>query len=260
MRDGSKPGLEGAVSDAERGTNSPTGTEAPRLVISPFPADAGELAAGEVRVWVVRLDAPPVPAAELFECLTPDERQRAERYKVEKARHEFVTGRGLLRRILGRRLGLDAQAVPLTYTGAGKPVLAAGEVHFNVTHTAGLALIALAERPVGIDVERVRLVENPDGLVERFFSAAECEAFRGLPTDLRFAGFFRGWTCKEAVIKAAALSVSCLGDFDVELHPRRAAALLGARHAVLREGAWGLAAWEPAPGYAAAVAVAEDRG
>lgn len=211
---------------------------------------------GEVRVWTIPLDDPPVPTAVLFDSLTPDERARAARYKVEKPRQQFVTGRGLLRRLLGELCGLAPLDVPITYTGAGKPVLdAPATVHFNVTHTDGLALIAVADRPVGIDVERVRGLDNPDGLVERFFSAAECEAYRTLATELRPHGFFRGWTCKEAVIKAAGLSVACLGDFDVELHPLRPAALLGARHPSLLGTAWALSSWEPVAGFAAAVAV-----
>src|SRR5262249_429551 len=145
-----------------------------RVVVASFTDELVAPAADEVRVWVVPLDAPPVEAAELFACLTPDEQQRAERYKVEKPRHEFVPGRGLLRQILGRQLGLAPLKVPITYTGAGKPVLPGNEIHFNVTHTAGLALIALANQPVGIDVERVRELENPEGLIERFFSSAEC--------------------------------------------------------------------------------------
>ena len=221
--------------------------------VAPHAAPAAE----EVRVLVVPLDAPPAPYGELFECLTDDERTRAARYKVETARHQFVIGRGLLRRTLGECLGTAARAVPITYTATGKPVLAdsAAGLHFNVTHTDGLALIALARRAVGIDVELVRPVENPDGLVGRFFSAAERAAYLELTQQLRPAGFFRGWTCKEAVIKAAGLSVAYLDEFDVELHPARPAALLAARHPQLGEGVWGLTAWEAAAGFAAAVAV-----
>jgi 4'-phosphopantetheinyl transferase len=213
----------------------------------------------EVRVWVVRLDAPPAPIEELSGCLTADERERAERFKVAKARQQFVTARGLLRRVLGGCLGVPPLEVPITYTGAGKPVLrddAAG-VHFNVTHTDGLALLALARRPVGVDVERLRTVFDPEGLVARFFSAAEREAYLALPAELRAAAFFRGWTCKEAVIKAGGLSVAYLDGFDVELHPARPAALLAARHPALVGTDWKITAWEPASGYAAALAVGQ---
>ncbi|MBA4067366.1 MAG: 4'-phosphopantetheinyl transferase [Isosphaera sp.] len=223
----------------------------PRVVVASL-ADPAAVRPGEVRVWVVPLAA--ADPADVLDLLTPDERARADRYKVGKARHEFVVGRGHLRRLLGELLGVEPAAVPITTAGAGKPVLAGGGVHFNVTHTDGLALVALADRPVGVDVERVRPVANPDGLVDRFFSPAERRAYRDLPPDLRPAGFFRGWTTKEAVLKAAGLGVMRLDDFDVELDPGRPPAVLAARDPALA-GGWGLSAWPPADGYAAAVAV-----
>lgn len=228
-----------------------------RLVVKSATSPDSPLRAGEVQVWVLELNVSAADTGELLGCLTPDERERAARYKVEKARHQFVTGRGTLRRILGARLGVAPGAVPLAFTGAGKPVLAdaAAGVHFNVTHTDGLALLALASCPVGIDVEGVRDLSNPDGLVSRFFSPAEAEAYRHLEPEHRRAGFFRGWTCKEAVIKAAGLSVASLADFDVELHPQRFAALLASRSPALVPERCELMAWEPVAGFAAAVAV-----
>src|SRR5262245_26972367 len=128
-----------------------------RVVVTPFGAEPTP-AADEVRVWVVPLDAPPVASDELLACLTSDEQSRAERYNVAHARQQFVIGRGLLRRLLGHCLGVDPVEVAINYSGAGKPVLAdtSTGLHFNVTHTNGLALLALARRPVGVDVERLR--------------------------------------------------------------------------------------------------------
>lgn len=230
-----------------------------RLVVSDFPGEGGPLG-DEVRVWVVPFNAVPLDASELLGFLTPDEQTRAARYKVEKARHEFVIARGLLRSLLGTHLGMVPNTVPIVYNGGGKPGLsdAVGSLHFNVTHTDGLALIALASRPVGIDVERVRTLANPDGLVGRFFSPAEATAYRALPAELQMAGFFRGWTTKEAVIKAAGLTVLCLDGFDVELHPARLPAVLAVRHAMLCASEWRLHAWEPVPGFAAAVCLESE--
>jgi 4'-phosphopantetheinyl transferase len=226
-----------------------------------FATESLALVGGEVRVWVIRLDARVEGIPDPLDFLTDDERTRAERYKVEKARHQFVTGRSLLRYLLGTRLGVAPREVQITYTGAGKPVLAdtAAGLHFNVTHTDGLALIAFGTRPLGIDVERVRALANPEGLVARFFSPAERDAFLHLPEELRPAGFFRGWTCKEAVIKAAGLSVAYLDEFDVELHPMQPAKLLAARHPVLCGSGWGMEAWEPLSGFAAAVVMESAR-
>lgn len=242
--------------------NDESGRRGTRVVVGPYPGPmAVTPSADEVRVCVIQLDAPPVAIEELHACLTPDEKVRAERYKVATARHQFVTGRGLLRQLLGTCLGVGPVEVPLAYTGAGKPVLADASrgIHFNVTHTDGLALIALARQPVGVDVERLRVMSDPEGLVGRFFSAAERDTYLGLPAELRTAGFFRGWTCKEAVIKASGLSVAYLDEFDVELHPNRPAELLAARHPVLVGTKWRLTAWEPAGGYAAALAVEGSR-
>lgn len=234
---------------------SPAPVPGPRVVTVPLTELGGRPAEGEVRVWVVPLQYPPADEAALLACLTPEEHERAARYKVARPRHQFVTGRGLVRQILGTCLGVRPADVPITYTGAGKPVLDGGALHFNVTHTDAVALLAVATRPVGVDTEQVRDLANPDGLVQRFFSPAEGAAYRSLPQELKRAGFFHAWTCKEAVIKAAGLSVTCLESFDVELDPTQAPAVLAARHPELAGRRWGLAAWEPVPGFAAAVAV-----
>jgi 4'-phosphopantetheinyl transferase len=193
----------------------------------------------------------------LLGCLAADERDRAERYLVVKPRHQFIVTRGILRLLLGNILGVTPEKVPIGYTGVGKPILLgiSDALHFSVTHTDGLALIALASRVIGVDVEQIRPIANPEGLVARFFSSAEQAEYLSIDPSKRLAGFFRGWTCKEALIKAAGLSVAYLDEFDVELNPDEPAKLLAARHPGLAGTEWGLAAWIPAEGYSAAVAV-----
>jgi 4'-phosphopantetheinyl transferase len=238
--------------------NAGTNVSPPVVQVVPIGEIAPASRGDEVRVCIISLDSPPHPIEELHACLTPEECERAARYKIAKPRHQFVTGRGLLRQILGRCLGLRPSEVPITYTGAGKPVLAEGPLHFNVTHTDSLALIALGNRPLGIDLERVRALVAPDALVSRFFSRAEREAYTALPPELQQEGFFRAWVCKESVIKAAGLSVTCLETFDVELDPRRPPSLLSSRNTALTGSTWKIASWEPVSGYLAAVAVRDQ--
>ncbi|WP_171470190.1 4'-phosphopantetheinyl transferase family protein [Frigoriglobus tundricola] len=211
----------------------------------------------EVFAWVVDLCRPPVHPDELFRRLTPDEQARALRYKIAKAREQFVIGRGLLRGLLADHLGIDPVAVPLDYLPSGKPVLTqrAVQLHFNVTHTDGILVLAAGHRRVGVDVERVRPMPDADGLVGRYFSPAEAAAFRALPECHREAGFFRGWTCKEAVIKAAGATVGCLADFDVELHPERPPRVNAVRDPQLAGPGWALVEWVTAERVAVALAV-----
>jgi 4'-phosphopantetheinyl transferase len=215
----------------------------------------------EVLAWVVDLCRPPVGPDELFRRLTADERARAVRYKIAKAREQFVIGRGLLRGLLADYLNTAPDAVPLRYLPSGKPVLDAcpacglDTLHFNVTHTDGILVLAAARRRVGVDVERLRPLADADGLVGRYFSAAEAAEFRVLPERHRSAAFFRGWTCKEAVIKAAGVTVGCLADFDVELHPERPPRVNAVRDPQLAGTDWALAEWVTPDAAAVALAV-----
>jgi 4'-phosphopantetheinyl transferase len=218
------------------------------------PASLHEFEA-DVHVREIPLAPPPVDPESFLPLLTPDERERADRYKVSRARVQFLIGRGLLRTILGVRLGIDPGSVVFDYTGSGKPILPSGQWQFNVSHTDGFAIIAIGQVPVGVDVERVRALANPDGLVGRFFSAAERSQYAALAADDRRAGFFRGWTSKEALLKAAGLSVAYLDDFDVDLDPRRPASLLAARLPALASSDWSLADWSLEPEHVAALAV-----
>src|SRR4051812_133242 len=117
-----------------------------RVVHHPCPAQPRPpvLGADEVHVWSLPLDPPPAGMDELRADLTPDEQARAQRYRLGHVRDQFVAGRGFLRRLLGGYLGVPPRAVPITYEGSGKPILADPDVRFNLTHAEGLALIAVA--------------------------------------------------------------------------------------------------------------------
>jgi 4'-phosphopantetheinyl transferase len=211
--------------------------------------------ADEVFVFVADPELLPCELEEIGSLLTPDERDRAARYRAGTVREQFILGRGVLRQLLAGCLGCSPHAVPITYILNGKPVLVGSPLHFNVSHTNGLAVIAIAHQRIGVDVERSRIIPDADGLVGRFFSRAEQEAYRRVPADRRSAAFFRGWVCKEAVIKAAGASVQYLDAFDVELDPVRPPAVLAVRHHALASNGWTVADWEPASGFVAAIAV-----
>jgi 4'-phosphopantetheinyl transferase len=87
----------------------------------------------------------------------------------------------------------------------GKPVLITASsfpIQFNVSHTRGLALIALTtQHAVGIDVEWIdRKVQDHD-IAERYFSPHESQYLASLSPPERILNFFSYWTCKEAYLK-----------------------------------------------------------
>jgi 4'-phosphopantetheinyl transferase len=215
------------------------------------------LAAGEVHVWCAALRRPAAEVAALASVLSGDERERAARYRVSRAREEYQVSRALLRVLLGRYLGDDPSSLEFRPGPQGKPALAGGApLCFNVSHSCGVALIAVrAGGEVGVDLEQVRPFENDLGLAERFFCAAESAALRALGEGRREA-FFHVWTRKEAYLKAGGLGLSGgLERVEVSVppdDPPRVLRIDGDESAARR---WSLRALLPLPGYVGALAL-----
>src|SRR5262249_37254962 len=139
-----------------------------------------------------------------------------------------------------------------TSSRAGKPSVAGDAVHFNVSKSRRLALFAIArDRDVGCDIEYRDPRYAAQHIAERFFAPAEVRALRALDATRRTEGFFNCWTRKEAYLKARGDGLAtALDSFEVSLAPDQPAALLRGCDG------WAVAAFEPAPGYHAAVVAA----
>lgn len=215
------------------------------------------LAPEEVHVWRCSLAQPPEALHRLEALLTPDERDRAARFRFAEHRHGWIAARGLLRTLLGRYLRMEPAAVQLQYGEHGKPALEVEELQFNLSHSGDRVLYAFTrERRVGVDVEQFRPRLSRMEIAERFFSPTEVAALRALPEADREAGFFNCWTRKEAYIKALGTGLSApLRDFDVTLSPGEPARLLATRPDPAAAARWWLADLPMEPGWAAVVAV-----
>jgi 4'-phosphopantetheinyl transferase len=109
-----------------------------------------------------------------------------------------------LRRVLGRYLGADTAAIEFERGEGGKPRLADPDatLRFNLSHSGGLVLIALAAgREVGVDVERIRPRRNLPRLAERALNPAAAAAVRNAPPAERIAAFHAAWCRREAIAK-----------------------------------------------------------
>jgi 4'-phosphopantetheinyl transferase len=196
--------------------------------------------------------------------MSPDEIDGAGRFHREADRRRFVLCRGALRVILGRYTASSPAGIVLGRGPRGKPRLSAGvsggcerSLEFNVSHSGDIAVVALAsDHAVGVDVEPIRALPEADRLAARFFSANEYAQYMSLDPAAHLEAFFRCWTRKEAFIKALGEGLSLsLQSFDVTLTPHDRAQILRIDGAPGEERQWSLHDFEPAAGYAAAVAV-----
>lgn len=173
--------------------------------------EAPALKAGDVHVWRVYLDRDSFYVRKLFGTLSSDERQKAESYHVDQDSNRFVVARGMLRKILGSYLSLSPNRISFSYDRYGKPFLdsADNSFRFNVAHSQERALIAVARgREVGVDVEFVDKKVEIFKIAQRIFSPTELSRLQILAFDLQATAFFRGWTRKEAYLKAVGTGFS----------------------------------------------------
>jgi 4'-phosphopantetheinyl transferase len=192
----------------------------------------------EIHVWQTRLDIPLSDVSRLHETLTVDERDRADRFYFEKHRRRFIAGRGTLRTIISRYLGVPPDSIRFIYNDKRKPALVEPKVNgfeFNVSHSDELALYAFALGvPIGVDVEVIRPVSDMEAIAKRFFSPLEFEMFQRMSHESRPEAFF---TC-----------------FTVSLSPSEPARFIQFRDAGHTD-TWSLHHLSPGPGAVGAVAL-----
>ncbi|QOV21208.1 4'-phosphopantetheinyl transferase HetI [Anabaenopsis elenkinii] len=207
----------------------------------------------DVHVWRFHLDIPEAQRENLLATLSGDEVARANRFHFRRTGEHFIAGRGILRRILGRYLGIQPQQVQFDYQERGKPVLAdsfsKSGLWFNLSHSQGLALCAVNyHRQIGVDLEYTRRSCDIESLAKRFFLPREYALMRSLSGQQQQETFFRYWTCKEAYLKATGEGLGKLEQAEINLSPTEPARL--------HKSQWSLFELNPEEDYLAAVAVA----
>ncbi|MDR0937412.1 MAG: 4'-phosphopantetheinyl transferase superfamily protein [Oscillospiraceae bacterium] len=119
---------------------------------------------------------------------------RAERCKGENSRLRSLAAGYLI----AEKLKLDEDT--FQYTPQGKPYLPGSSVHFSISHSGDWAVLAVADSPIGIDIERTdRENINKNRIAARFFTETER---RWLADNANNPdAFYYVWTAREAMVK-----------------------------------------------------------
>jgi len=224
--------------------------------------------------------------AVLAATLSADEQSRASRFRHAVDRERFVVRRGLLRRLLGERLGIDPARVPLVPGPAGKPTLSATDLgreggspdefppHFNLARSGGLALYAFLTPgnesavtgpaasggpSIGVDLERIDTTRRTLADLRRIadhFAPEETRLLESLSDAEAIDVFYRLWTCKEACLKCLGTGIGgggpTLANVVIAMNPD--GTVSGTARTASGQS-WRVACFTPCPGSTAAVAV-----
>jgi 4'-phosphopantetheinyl transferase len=148
------------------------------------------------------------------QLLSTSERQRRSRFVFADDQHRFLVTRALVRTVLSRYVGDVTPDKWLFAPNAyGRPEIvndhpASRSVSFNISHTRGLVVLALARaREVGVDSEHVGRAMSME-IANRVLTAAEVASLNAVPAGGRQRRFLEYWTLKESYIKTRAMGLS----------------------------------------------------
>ncbi|MDH3658634.1 MAG: 4'-phosphopantetheinyl transferase superfamily protein [Alphaproteobacteria bacterium] len=158
------------------------------------------------RATIYRLSYGPTDALGALDAsdLTTEERRRAAGYLFAEDRFAFTAGRLLVRRLLSAETGMPPSRIALRLD-RGRPYLPKHWGHdltFSISHTEGLVMVAIArEAMVGVDVEKITMRPDFDGISDIVFTEAERSFLVGAAVAKKVEAFFRLWVRKEAILK-----------------------------------------------------------
>ncbi len=147
----------------------------------------------------------------ITEQLSAARRQYAE---TTPARRELRLCAGLALDACLKTVGLRENAVVTAVDPHGKPYLPQHPtLHFSLSHSGDWAVCALADSPVGVDVEQWRTLDV-NRLAKRHFSPAE----QAWMNERGGQAFFTLWTAKESLLKMRGCGLSGLGRAKLTLY------------------------------------------
>lgn len=162
-------------------------------VVAPFP------------LWLADLSESPTHLS--LAWLSEFEKARASRFVFDTDRNIYLAAHVALRRLLADATGISPERQEFEVGPLGRPRLSGAEgLHFSLSYAGQQGLIGIARgNSIGVDAEALRAVEDREALAEGLFTKME----RAEPVEgCADTHFLRGWTAKEACMKAIGTGLS----------------------------------------------------
>jgi 4'-phosphopantetheinyl transferase len=215
---------------------------------------------GEIHIWHARWEQVAGTPHDMVSALSPEERDRANKFRFKKDRDRYATSRGILRKLLGDYLSVSPVKLQFHYGPHGKPYLVEDTlphpIHFNVSHSSDLVLFAFSPaQEIGIDVEHIRTDYDFEGIARRFLLPVEFAKLISMQSNARPLEFFRLWTRMESYAKTRGIGIPLLDDLRT-LPPGEDLAPQIAKNPREEISNWQITDFTPESGYVASVAAA----
>lgn len=159
-----------------------------------------------LQLWFSRVAETTRAAEAAIEALlSASEKQRLQSLKSTVRRREYLLSRALMRHALSRQYQPEAREWDVFDQFRAKPVvdnLPAGD-YLGLTHSKGLICFALANCPLGVDIEFIGKPRNFPAMAKMFMNGEERARLTDSDVD-QADYFYRSWCAKEACYKLLA--------------------------------------------------------
>lgn len=157
-----------------------------------------------------------------YSLMSPYKQERVDRFRFVEDKKRTVAGEMLARKAISEMCNVPVDTVRFNVSPSGKPFAINLPIEFSISHSGNYAVCAISERPVGIDIEKIRAVDlniaqricSDDELIWLFGHKPKKEDFLREAYDL-FVRFFGIWTAKEAYFKRQGEKISDYKEINV---------------------------------------------
>ncbi|MCF0129454.1 MAG: 4'-phosphopantetheinyl transferase superfamily protein [Pseudobutyrivibrio sp.] len=136
--------------------------------------------------------------SEVYHLVSRQRQEHVDESHIMKTRCERLGASHLLEKLLWE----NHIARPYEYgkTSQGKPILTSHDnVYFSISHSGGIAVVAIGDKPVGIDIEKIDIYKR--NIAERFFTKNDLQYLDSLDYHDQPRKFTEVWSFKEAMCK-----------------------------------------------------------
>ncbi|HAY32774.1 MAG TPA: 4'-phosphopantetheinyl transferase superfamily protein [Ignavibacteria bacterium] len=220
-----------------------------------------ELKCNDIHIYRINISDYNGSLLNLKKIMSEDETKKADRFKFTKDSQSYITCRSLLRNILSEYTNINPDEINFSCNESGKPYIENSEIQFNLSHSGDRCVIAVSLiSETGVDIEKVRDIEDLTKIAERYFSETEIFYLKKFQGNELADNFFRIWTLKEAFIKATGEGLSFpLKDFSVTDRTGKIPVLSVINTSAHLEKKWTLGFLENESGYVSSFAVNSEK-
>lgn len=135
-----------------------------------------------------------------IECERKDELAKS----MERKQTQTLYSHMVAKREIAKILGCDMEEVIFEYDENSKPKLkGSGNLFFNISHSCEYTAVAISDKPIGVDIEKIRPVRQT--VINKVCSRTELGYLKGSTNEQR--DFIKLWTLKESFLKAVGTGI-----------------------------------------------------